>query len=173
MEEQTHAFTDAEELCDYLKSQDIFYLAKKSDYQMILNYMEGHGYSLGTDSAGNFCRIDTNEKIRETEPYTMDEAIDAACEWNYELIRETAAALEEETDKETVERLEADLASLRREEARLDKLFDQTKYPAELDKLAAGIAEAFLERLGVTGVDRAVEELGESMRSRSAGGGAR
>jgi hypothetical protein len=103
----------------------------------------------------------------------MDEAIDAACEWNYELIRETAAALEEETDKETVERLEADLASLRREESRLDKLFDQTKYPAELDKLAAGIAEAFLERLGVAGVDRAVEELGESMRSRSAGGGAR
>lgn len=49
MDEKMHYFTDAAELLKYLKSHNIFYFAELSDYQLILNYMEGHDYSLGTD----------------------------------------------------------------------------------------------------------------------------
>lgn len=65
------------------------------------------------------------------------------------------------------------LASLKQDEIRLDKMFEQTKYPAEIEPLAVQLADAFIERLGLVGIDQSVKELTDSIRSEPVKGGAR
>lgn len=50
-------------------------------------------------------------------------------------------------------------ASLKQDEIRLDKMFEQTKYPAEIEALAVQLADDFIERLGLVGIDQSVKEL--------------
>ena len=69
--------------------------------------------------------------------------------------------------------LEVKLASLKQDEIRLDKMFEQTKYPAEIEALAVQLADAFIERLGLVGIDQSVKELTDSIRSEPVKGGAR
>ena len=49
------------------------------------------------------------------------------------------------------------LASLKQDEIRLDKMFEQTKYPAEIETLAVQLADAFIVRLGLVGIDQSVK----------------
>ena len=69
--------------------------------------------------------------------------------------------------------LEVKLASLKQDEIRLDKMFEQTKYQAEIEALAVQLADAFIERLGLVGIDQSVKELTDSIRSEPVKGGAR
>lgn len=69
--------------------------------------------------------------------------------------------------------LEVKLASLKQDEIRLDKMFEQTKYLAEIEALAVQLADAFIERLGLVGIDQSVKELTDSIRSEPVKGGAR
>lgn len=55
----------------------------------------------------------------------------------------------------------------------LHKMFEQTKYPAEIEALATELAEAFIKRLGLAGIDQSVKELTDSIRSEPVKGGAR
>ena len=52
-------------------------------------------------------------------------------------------------------------------------MFEQTKYPAEIEPLAVQLADAFIERLGLVGIDQSVKELTDSIRSEPVKGGAR
>ena len=76
----------------------------------------------------------------------------------------------QEQDKSS---LEVKLASLKQDEIRFDKMFEQTKYPAEIEALAVQLADAFIERLGLVGIDQSVKELTDSIRSEPVKGGAR
>ena len=55
--------------------------------EVIVGYMEEHDYILGEDD-GILYRGDLVEKPGAIcwDEYSMDDAIDAVCEWNYELI---------------------------------------------------------------------------------------
>lgn len=52
-------------------------------------------------------------------------------------------------------------------------MFEQTKYSAEIEALAVQLADAFIERLGLVGIDQSVKELTDSIRSEPVKGGAR
>ena len=171
MDKKMNFITEVHELTEYLKQQNIKFEAELNDYQILLNYMEGHDYRLASDKEGNLYQVDIAEEEPRTESCSMDDVIDIVCEWNYELLRYTAEQLEQSTDKEEADRLGIKLSSLRSEEERLDKLFEQTKYPKELDELAIVIADGFLQRLDVVGIDQAVEELGQNIKSYAARGG--
>ena len=45
----------------------------KEDAQILLNYMEGHDYRLGTDKDGKPVRVDINTDEYEAEPYSLDD----------------------------------------------------------------------------------------------------
>ena len=79
------------------------------------------------------------------------------CEWNDELIRYTSQELNELSQGQDKSSLEVKLASLKQDEIRLDKMFEQTKYPAEIEALAVQLADAFIERLGLVGIDQSVK----------------
>ena len=173
MDEKMHFISEPEELLNWMKEHEEFKVMKTEDAQILLNYMEGHDYRLGTDKEGNFVRVDINSEKYEAEPYSLDEAIDIVCEWNDELIRYTLQELSELSEGQKKYSLEVKLASLRQDEEKIDKMFEQTKYPAEIEALATQLAEAFIERLGIVGIDQSVRELTDTIQTEPTKGGAR
>ena len=173
MDEKMHFMTEPEELLNWMKEHEEFKVMNKEDAQILLNYMEGHDYRLGTDKDGSLVRVDINTDEYEAEQYSLDDVIDIVCEWNDELIRYTSQELNELSQGQDKSSLEVKLASLKQDEIRLDKMFEQTKYPAEIEALAVQLADAFIERLGLVGIDQSVKELTDSIRSEPVKGGAR
>ena len=52
MDEKMHFMTEPEELLNWMKEHEEFKVMNKEDAQILLNYMEGHDYRLGTDKDG-------------------------------------------------------------------------------------------------------------------------
>ena len=63
--------------------------------------------------------------------------------------------------------------SLKEEEAVLDRLFDQTKYRAGIDRLAEELANQFIQNLNRKGLDNSVETLVSGIREPVMSGKAR
>ncbi len=154
-----HFMTEQEELLKWMKEHEEFKVMNKEDAQILLNYMEGHDYRLGTDKDGSLVRVDINTDEYEAEPYSLDDVIDIVCEWNDELIRYTSQELNELSQGQDKSLLEVKLASLKQDEIRLDKMFEQTKYPAEIEALAVQLADAFIERLGLVTGDNYMRKI--------------
>lgn len=76
---------------------------KESD--VLFGYMEGHGYALGCRDGrlyrGDLCC--TAEEGMAWEEYTLNDAVTAVIEWNFQLIEET-----EDEEYEYMETLKAD-----------------------------------------------------------------
>ena len=79
--------SSVEDLLKYQESFDTGFHFTDKEAELILDYMEGHGYMLG-QANGVLYRGDMEEKQDETvwEEFPMDDVIDSCCEWNYELI---------------------------------------------------------------------------------------
>ena len=67
MDEKMHFITEPEELLNWMKEHEEFKVMNTEDAQILLNYMEGHDYRLGTDKEGNFVRVDINSEKYEAE----------------------------------------------------------------------------------------------------------
>lgn len=110
--------------------------------QLLIDYMEGHGYVLGIHEnqlvRGDTCDVPDGITWEE---YSLEDTIDVVCEWNYELILETEAKLSDSDIYVRTAGMEDHLADLKKEEILLDRLFDQTRYSKEIDKLAAKLAD--------------------------------
>ena len=87
MDKEAVLFTKPEELIEYLDENDLLMDLSSKDSEILLNYMEGHGYGLG-ELDGKLVRVDIGEEHGEVMEYSIDDAIDVVCEWNYELIQE-------------------------------------------------------------------------------------
>ena len=55
--------------------------------------------------------------------------------------------------------VEGTVIDVKADEAILDRLFDQTKYRADIDKLAEELANQFIQNLNLNGVDSSVKTL--------------
>lgn len=170
MEESLQYFTEPEELLEWMREHEEFKVMNKNDAQLLLNYMEGHDYLIGTDEEKNLVRADVSLEEIEIEPCEIDDVIDFVCEWNDELIRDTTQELSKMPDGKEKEVLEIKLASLKQDEIKLDKMFSQTKYPAQIEALATELANAFIERLGI---DESVRELTDTIHKEPDRGGGR
>lgn len=67
MDEKMHFMTEPEELLNWMKEHEEFKVMNKEDAQILLNYMEGHDYRLGTDKDGSLVRVDINTDEYEAE----------------------------------------------------------------------------------------------------------
>ena len=94
----------------------------------------------------------------------MDDLIDTVCEWNYELILDMDAERQNPKDMVDFSNKQSKYESLKQEEAILDKLFDQTKYRAGIEKLAEELANQFIQNLNQKGLDNSVKELVSDIR---------
>ncbi len=156
-------FKDGKELAEFFKET---FPMTEEEAQKLLGYMEGHEYLLG-HMDGEMYRGDLcyeQGKVR-WEPYTIDDAVDAVTEWNYELIPEAEAALSNAKDMIDFANKKSYLDTLREDEKILDKMFDRTTHGKAIDAIAASIAGALIEDISRGGdIDTAVKNMTDQIK---------
>ena len=143
--------------------------------EMLLGYMEGHDYVVGF-AEGRLYRGDLDDvpgEIVWDDDFSVDDLIDTVCEWNYELILDMDAERQNPKDMVDFSNKQSKYESLKREEAILDKLFDQTKYRAGIEKLAEELADHFIANLKKNGVEQSVSTLVSEIKQPTIGGRSR
>lgn len=142
------SLSTVEALLKYQENYDTGFHFTDKEADVILGYMEGHGYTLGQID-GVLYRGDLEDKPNETvwEEFSMDEVIDSACEWNYELILDMDAERQNAPDLIAFGNTQNKYQNLKQDEIILDKLFDQTKYAVVIEKTAERLANEFLANL--------------------------
>lgn len=146
--EEPVSISTVEDLLKYQKDFDTGFYFTDKEAEIILDYMEGHGYSLG-HVEGNLYRGDLCDKPDETvwEDFPMDDVIDSVCEWNYEFILDIDAERQNAKDFIDFGNKQNQYDNLKQQERILDKLFDQTKYAVVIEKTAERLANEFIANL--------------------------
>lgn len=163
MKKEVKLFTEPEELLSWLADNDILMNLSKEDAQILLNYMEGHDYAIGIQE-DHMMRKDLSEENGEIEDYTIDDVIDAVCEWNYELILDADAKRHDPKDFIEFIREQNRYESLKKEECCLDRMFSQTVYGKEIEKLAVKLADEFISKLNQSNdVEKSVAVVSEEV----------
>lgn len=158
------SFRDGKALSDFLG--DIFPVSEEEG-KKLLAYMEGHGYILGSRQ-GELYRHGIGQDDGKTawEPYTIDDAVNDASEWNFQLVREAKTAVSDAENFDEFTEKSARLAALRKDEKILDGMFDRTRYGKELDALALELAEElFRDMNGKGGLDAAVKKMADQIKA--------
>lgn len=154
-ENLVHIFREPDDFIRYQEKYNTGFSLNKKEADTILSYMDGHGYVLGV-LKGEFYRGDLEEVQGSIcwEPYTMDDAIDMACEWNYEFILEEEAKMSY-AGEDFSENLRYQV--LKQDEIVLDKLFDTTKYGKEVSRIAETLADYYIKKF--TEIETEMKEL--------------
>lgn len=155
----------AEELLTFIRDNDIKIVMTDKEAEMLLGYMEGHDYVVGY-AEGELYRGDLGEVPGEIvwDDYSVDELIDSVCEWNYEMILDRDAERQNPKDMVDFANIQSEYEKLKADEVILDRLFDQTKYRADIDKLAEELANQFIQNLNRNGVESSVKTLVADIR---------
>lgn len=154
-----------EELIDFIRENAITITMTDKEAELLLDYLEGHDYVAGF-SDDKLYRGDMDEVPGEIvwEEYTVDDLIDLVCEWNYEMILDMDAERTNPKDMAEFTDKQEKYEKLKMEEVILDRLFDQTKYRADIEQLAEKLANQFIENLNKNGVEYSVEKLVSNIR---------
>ena len=150
-----------EELLRYQKDFDTGFHFTDKEAEMLLGYLEGHGYVIGHVEGELYGGdlMDVPNEV-EWEAHPMDDVIDLVCEWNYEMILDMEAEIRNEENPQDFGEKQEKYDSLKADERVLDSLFEQTKYNAEINCLAEKLADEFIGQLNQQkDVDKAVENL--------------
>ncbi len=140
-------FSEPEELIAWAEAYDKQLNPSIEDAALLLNYMEGHDYAIGTDAEGKMYRQDMAEENGEIEPFPIDDVIDKVCEWNYDLILHAEAKKDDPKDFQEYCEFQEKYDSLKADERVLDRLFDKTSHAKEIDAVATALVEAFISNL--------------------------
>ena len=165
-EDTVHELKTVEQLKEYQeKFYTGFHLTDK-ETEIILGYMEGHDYMLG-EVQGKFYRGDLAEVVGMIcwEDFSMDDAIDSVCEWNYELILEADAMRNNPKDFIAFSMSQSRYESLKAEEIMLDRLFDQTKYGRDIQEIATKLAGEFIAKMNPGKLEIETRELEKAIVS--------
>ena len=164
-----------EELLAFIKDNEISIVMTDKEAEMLLGYMEGHDYVVGF-AEGKLYRGDLDVvpgEIVWDDDFSVDDLIDTVCEWNYELILDMDAERQNPKDMIDFSNTQSKYESLKRDEVILDRLFDQTKYSAGIEKMAEELANQFIQNLNQKGLDSSVEKLVSDIRQPAISGRAR
>ncbi len=125
----------AEELINYLESFDIPFDINQEQAQVLLDYMEGSGYMLSTDSRGQLYQVDLEEEGREET--NMDQIMVLICDWNSDFITDARRQLREVEDEIAEQEILDRLKNLNKDEGLLDVMFEQTSFYKQLKEKEA------------------------------------
>lgn len=164
MGKEVKLFTEPDELLSWLADNDILMNLSKEDGQILLNYMEGHNFAIGIQE-DHMIRKDLSVEDEEVVEYTIDEVIDTVCEWNYELIRDADKKRHHPKDFINFSNEQNRYESLKRDEFRLDRMFEKTVYAKEIETLAVKLADEFISNLNQgKDLEKSVEAVSEEVR---------
>lgn len=136
------------ELVEFMDSYDMLIHLTEPEANLLLGYLDGHGYTL-EECNGELFQIDlcSDQENPERREYSIDDAIDEACEWNYDMIQK-AKATRENPDNflDYVEKVKY-YHNLREDERILDQMFERTKYGKAVNELAEKLASDIIQNL--------------------------
>ena len=166
--------TTTDSFLKYVKDYHPQYHFTDKETELLLGYYEGHDYMLGAKD-GVLYRGDLAENRDEIwwTDYTMDDVIDMACEWNYELILELDAERQNPDDFIDFVKKQEHYDQLKSDEVVLDRLFEQTKYHVQVNETAKILADAFVQSIKHVPVETAVTGLVTEIKNQSVGGRSR
>lgn len=144
------------------KREEPFPLTEK-EADILLGYLQGSDFVLG-EMEGNLFRGDTDYtpgvETRWMED-TIDDVVNAAYEWNDEMIKLSEAQIVMAETSSECEKEKERLEFLREDEQILDALFDRTKYGKEIEELAE---ELIRDIQSEDGIDGAIQRMKEAIR---------
>jgi hypothetical protein len=145
MEKEITIMGEPEELLAWIGEHDLLMGIGLEDAKILLGYVEGHGYVIGTDENGALVRQDLCGDPEEIEAYSMDDLIDSVCEWNYSLILEMDNSRRNPENFLDFVQKQNKYEALKQDEKRLDQMFDKTIYGKEVGELAIKLAEQVIQ----------------------------
>ena len=163
MVKELELITTPAEFFLWKQEQDIQMKIVESDIEVLLGYIEGHGYAMGKAPDGSLLRVDMESENIEAEKYSLDEWIDSVCEWNYELILEADANRNNPKNMIDFANEQARYEKYKEDEIVLDKLFEQTKFMAPIEKLAREIADYIVESYEL-GIEKVAGQVADKIR---------
>ena len=163
MTRDVELITTPQELEQWMRDADVQMKFDTGDMEILLGYIEGHGYARGRATNSQLVRVDMESDEVEVEDYTLDDAIDQACEWNYSLILEADENRNNPDNFISFGNEQVRYDKYKEDEVILDKMFEQTKYMPPIEALARKIANEIIE-VYEFGVEKVVQTVTEQIR---------
>jgi len=163
--EEPDWFAGAKDLVQFMGACDTPFELTETEADKLLRYMSGHDFLLGKKEGrlfrGDLCY--QQEKIRWMED-TIDDVINDVSEWNYDLLTQAQAEMENTNDIVDFANKKARADSLGEDYQILDVLFDRTKYGVEIEALAEKLANELIQNLqSKEGIDGAIQRMTEAI----------
>ena len=153
----------ANELQEIVKVQNNFKLTEKEG-QLVLDYLEGHGYGIGMDKNNQMYFVDVEDSNEETFEEDFTEILDRVVEWNYELIQDCDRAIERDITSieqhEEYARLMDRKFDLQEDEKILDKLREEIGRAPMSQEEKEEIINCISQQLKCAMMDDEIEEIG-------------
>ena len=163
MTREIELITTPQELQKWMSDNNVQLEFSSDDLEILLGYLEGHGYALAKDTNNQLVRVDMESDEMEVDEYTLDDAIDQACDWNYSLILEADENRNNPKNMIDFANEQSRYEKYKQDEEILDKMFEQTKYMPPIEALARKIATEVLETYEL-GVEKVVQTVTEQIR---------
>lgn len=163
--EEPDCFSSAKDFVQFMGAGDTPFELTETEADKLLGYMSGQDFLLGKKEGrlfrGDLCY--QQEKIKWTED-TIDDVINDVSEWNYDLLTQAQAEMENTNDIVDFADKKARADSLGEDYQILDVLFDRTKYGAEIEALAEKLADELIQNLqSKEGIDGAIQKMTEAI----------
>ena len=154
------------ELISFMKESGISFQINEKEADLLCGYMDGHGHVIGQKD-GQLCCGDLCAETDRTvwEETTIDDIVDSVTEWNYELLKEAKADMENPDNFRDFVDKHSRYEDLCADEKVLDAMFDRTKYGEQIERMAEALAEQLIQNLQSKGdIDGAVKELVQGIK---------
>lgn len=162
--------TEPGELVKWLKENEPNVNLSPVEAGILLDYLEGHDFAIGTDGTGRLFRQDIAEEQGDIEEYTIEDVINDVCEWNYELILDADMKRNNPKDFIDFSNEQSRYQKLKTDEMLLDKMFDRTSYGKSCEEKAKELAEKFIASLSQSkDVFACVETISGEIKAYSTG----
>lgn len=154
------------ELLNFIEKNGISFQMNEKEADLICGYMDGHGHVVGHKD-GQLCRGDLCAEADRTvwEETTIDDLVDSATEFNYELLQETRSFMEKPDNFTDFLFQHSRYEDLCADEKILDAMFDRTKHAGMIERMAQSLAEQLIQNIQSKGdIDGAVKELVQGIK---------
>lgn len=163
--QEPECFSGGADLMKFMEACDTPFELSEQETDKLFGYMSRHDFLLA-EMEGKLFRGDLSyqtDKIRWSED-TIDDVINEVCEWNYEMLKQAQAEIENPKDFIDFANKKAYADTLAEDYEILDKLFDRTKYGTEIEALAVTLADEFIQHLqSKEGIDGAIQKMTEAI----------
>lgn len=146
MKEKPQLITKSEELMEWISNNDLLLELDEKEAKVLLGYLEGHDYAIGVVDE-KMVRVDICDENYEYEDYSIDEFIDTACEWNYDLMIGAKRSMGNASNHIVFNEAKEYFEQLRADEKVLDKLFAKTCYGKQLKEVCAKMTQDMISKM--------------------------